>query len=70
MEAHKRSFIKAITYRLYQSFLISPLILFLMTGNIELSLSFGLVEFFVKIPAYYLFERLWTKIKHGYRVGE
>ena len=54
--------IKAIAYRIYVSFFISPLILFVMTGDVKLSLSFGVVEFLVKIPAYYFFEWLWSKI--------
>ena len=70
LEERKRSFAKAITYRIYQSFLISPLILFILTGNARLSLSFGFIEFLIKIPAYYLFERIWTYVKRGYRMRE
>jgi len=66
-ESHKRSIAKAITYRFYQSFLISPLIIYILTQNLLLAFQFGLLEVFVKIPAYYLFERLWSMVKHGYR---
>lgn len=66
-ESHKRSIAKAITYRLYQSFLISPLIIYALTQNLLLAFQFGLLEVFVKIPAYYLFERVWSMVRQGYR---
>ena len=66
-ETNKRSLIKAITYRVYQSFVITPIIAYVLTGNTLLAFKFSLLEFLVKIPAYYLFERLWSLIPHGYR---
>ena len=66
-ELHLRSILKALSYRLYQSFLISPLIVWVLTGNWVLGLKFGVVEFIVKIPAYYLFERVWSHVSYGYR---
>ena len=62
-----RSILKALSYRLYQSFLISPLIVWVLTGNWVLGLKFGVVEFIAKIPAYYLFERVWAHVSYGYR---
>ena len=62
-----RSLAKAITYRLYQSFLISPIIVWILTGNWALGLKFGILESLIKIPAYYLFERLWSLTGYGYR---
>ncbi|WFO74799.1 DUF2061 domain-containing protein [Desulfurococcaceae archaeon MEX13E-LK6-19] len=67
-ESNKRSLVKSITYRVYQSFLVTPLIAYFLTQNLVLSLKFSVVEFFVKIPAYYLFERLWALIPHGYKI--
>jgi len=66
-ETHKRSLAKTLTYRIYQSFLVSPLVLYMLTQNLTLTFSFSIVEFLVKIPAYYLFERIWSFVKHGYR---
>lgn len=66
-EEHKRSIAKAITYRVYQSFIISPFIIYFLTKDIKLSVGFGIVEFFVKIPTYYIFERIWSFIKKGYK---
>ncbi|NPA98424.1 MAG: DUF2061 domain-containing protein [Crenarchaeota archaeon] len=66
-ENSKRSLLKAISYRLYQSFVISPLIIWGLTGNPILGLKFGVLEVIVKIPAYYLFERIWARIRFGYK---
>jgi len=65
-ETRGRSVVKTITYRLYQSLLISPLTLWILTGDIKLSFAFGLAEIFVKLPTYYIFERLWSLIDKGY----
>jgi len=66
-ENSKRSLLKAVSYRLYQSFIISPLIIWGLTGNPLLGLKFGVLEVIVKIPAYYLFERIWARIRFGYK---
>ena len=66
-ENNKRSLIKAVSYRFYQSFMISPLIIWVLTGNPVLGLKFGVLEVLVKIPAYYLFERIWARIGYGYK---
>ncbi len=66
-ENSKRSLIKAVSYRFYQSFIISPLIIWVLTGNPVLGLKFGALEVLVKIPAYYLFERIWARIGYGYK---
>ena len=66
-ESHKRSFAKAITYRFYQSFLVSPLIIYALSQDLMLAFKFSILEILVKVPAYYLFERLWAVIKHGYK---
>ena len=49
-ESSKRSIIKAITYRLYQSFIITPIIAYIITGNVEVAVKFSILEFLVKIP--------------------
>jgi len=65
-EKRPRSILKALSYRLYQSSLISPLIVFTLTGNWILGLKFSVLESIIKIPAYYLFERIWAYIGYGY----
>jgi len=66
-ESRKRSIAKALTYRFYQSFVVSPIIVFVLTQNLVLAFQFGVLEVIVKIPSYYLFERTWAKFRHGYR---
>lgn len=55
-------FIKAIAYRLYQSFLISPILLYFLSGSLSLAVRYGFVEFFVKILTYYIFEKMWRGV--------
>lgn len=41
------------------------IIVLLFTGNLELSLGAGAVEFFIKMILYYLHERIWYKSNIG-----
>jgi len=66
-ETNKRSLAKAISYRIYQSFIISPIMLYFLTGNLKLCLSFSLLEFLIKAPAYFIFERIWSLVNLGYK---
>ncbi len=66
-ETSRRSIIKSITYRVYQSFLVTPLIAYIITGNVGIAVKFSVIEFLVKIPAYYLFERIWSLVSYGYK---
>ena len=66
-EHKNRSIAKAFTYRIYQSFIISPIIVYILTQDIPLSFKFGVLEAFIKIPAYFLFERIWALNKYGYK---
>jgi uncharacterized membrane protein len=73
-ETCKRIFVKALTYRFYQSFLVSPIIIYALSQDLMLAFKFSILEILVleilvKVPAYYLFERLWAVIKHGYKGG-
>ena len=70
IESNERSFAKAVSYRVYESFVISPIIVFYITHNISMSLKFGILEFIIKVPAYYVFERIWAQIKFRYSKGK
>ena len=50
---------KSICYRIYQSFVVAPLIIYFLTGSIELGLKYGLVESVIKTVCYYIFEKFW-----------
>lgn len=63
-ETHKRSMVKAISWRFF-SFWIIIAITYLLTGEVVLSFSVGTIDFFIKIGAYYFHERIWCKVRYG-----
>ena len=63
-EAHSRSFLKAISWRILGSidtFVIS----FFVTGKLTFALSIASVETFTKIALYYFHERAWAMVPFG-----
>lgn len=63
-EAHLRSILKAVSYRVLAS-IATMTIVFVFTRRIFLSVGVGLVESIVKIICYYLHERAWSFIGFG-----
>ena len=63
-EAHHRSIIKALSWRVFAT-LATILIVFAFTRRMVLSLGVGAVEVIVKLVLYYLHERIWTIIPVG-----
>ena len=57
---NRQKIIKAVTYRVYSS-LITFIISLILTQNIIVSLSIGVLDSILKIFTYYLFEVLWLK---------
>lgn len=51
---------KSVIYRIY-SFIVTFIVSFLLTGNLKLSLTLGLLENFFKIATYYWFDVVWDK---------
>ncbi|HEY5007535.1 MAG TPA: DUF2061 domain-containing protein [Caulobacteraceae bacterium] len=65
-EAHSRSILKAISWRMLGSmdtFVIS----FFVTGKLTFALSIASVETFTKIALYYFHERAWALVPFGRR---
>jgi uncharacterized membrane protein len=65
-ETNTRSITKALTYRFWQSvntFIISLIV----TGKIEMATAIVSIEVFVKIIVYFFHERIWTKVKWGFK---
>ena len=58
-----RALIKAITYRLMNSLIITPMVVFMFTGRLNISFGVGVVELFVKTLGFYVHEKLWEVIK-------
>jgi len=63
-EAHLRSILKAISYRVLAA-IATITIVFVFTRRIVLSIGVGLVESVAKIICYYLHERVWSFIGFG-----
>lgn len=64
METHKRSLIKAVSWRLTGT-VDTVLISWIITGRIGVAASIGLFELMTKTFLYYSHERIWQKIKWG-----
>lgn len=64
METKKRSFLKAISWRVAASVITGSLV-FLFTQQGLLAFSVGIADSLVKIVMYFLHERLWAGISYG-----
>jgi len=63
-EAHTRSIMKAVSYRLLAA-VATGTIAFVFTRRLDISLGIAAVEAVAKIICYYIHERLWSFIKFG-----
>ena len=63
-ESRLRSVLKALSWRVVATTTIIG-IAFFTTGNIELALEIGFIEFFIKFALYYLHERAWQLAPRG-----
>ena len=60
MISRKRHAIKAVTWRMVATS-TTVLIAWWVTGDFNVGLEVGAVEFFAKLLLYYLHERFWSK---------
>ena len=63
-ESHARSILKGVTWRIIAS-ATTMIIVYLVTGNLGLVASVGLVDIGAKVFFYYIHERTWGKVKWG-----
>lgn len=63
-DAHLRSIMKAVSYRLLAA-IVTITIVFVFTRKIALSLGVGAVEAVAKVSCYYIHERIWSFIGIG-----
>ena len=61
-EPHLRSLAKSVSWRVLGS-VATVLLVFAYTGQLQLSLEVGAIEFIGKIALFYLHERIWAKMK-------
>lgn len=64
METHKRSVAKAVTWRIFATF-VTILVVYIFTKELALSAGVGLTDTLIKVFAYYSHERLWERISFG-----
>jgi adenylylsulfate kinase len=60
----ERSFVKGIVWEAI-SFLLTLLVVYLLYKNIIISLRITLILTAIKIPIFFMHERIWKKIKWG-----
>ncbi len=63
-ESHTRSILKTITWRIIATSTIIAIAYF-TTGDIDVALKMGSIEFFVKMILYYFHERAWQTAPRG-----
>jgi len=68
MESRRRSFIKALSWRLL-ALLITMSVAWFMFKDARIAASVGVIDSLVKIAVYYLHERFWQRVSYG-RPGE
>lgn len=59
--SHTRSLVKSLTWRVMSTF-VTGVIAFIVTGEIKVALTIGVIEFFIKFITYYFHERAWDKV--------
>lgn len=59
-----RSIMKSISWRMIGT-IDTILISWLITGEVTLALSIGIIELFTKMVLYFFHERLWNAVKWG-----
>ena len=64
METHRRSIVKAVSWRIIAT-LATFLVAYLFTKEVILSMSIGFGDAIIKMGAYYSHERLWNRISFG-----
>ncbi|MFB6353357.1 MAG: DUF2061 domain-containing protein [Halobacteriales archaeon] len=64
MERHRRSVVKAVTYRLFATSIVFGMA-FVFTGHLGAAAKIGASAAVAKTTLYYLWERLWSNIGWG-----
>jgi uncharacterized membrane protein len=60
----ERSFVKGICWEVV-SFLLTLLVVYMLYRNILISLKITIILTLIKIPFYFVHERIWKKFKWG-----
>jgi uncharacterized membrane protein len=63
-ESRLRSFLKGLSWRIIATATLVGIAYF-TTGNINLAMKMGAIEFFIKFALYYGHERIWAQVPRG-----
>jgi len=66
VETHKRTLVKIVSYRLSAWLLTIP-VMFWLTGDLESSVGGSIIIHLLLSVDYYIHERIWLKIKWGFK---
>lgn len=61
LKLDKKQMLKSVVYRVY-AFIITFLTTFLLTGDLKLSITLGILENVFKIMTYYWFDIIWNRL--------
>ena len=64
MDTKRRTIAKALTWRVVAT-LTTMTVSFVLTGSFHIALSIGIVDTIIKLGAYYIHERAWSKTTWG-----
>ena len=67
-ETRSRSIIKTLSWRLSAT-VITIILVFIFTGNINVAVAVGSVEVIAKLLFYFVHERVWNRISLGKNVA-
>lgn len=64
MESHARTIAKAISWRCIAT-ATTMIVVWLVTGKLELAAAIGMLDTVLKLGEYYVHERIWARIRFG-----
>ena len=67
-ESHLRSLVKGFSWRVWGT-VISIIVSYFLTHEINIALAIGGIEFFTKIILFYMHERIWDLVSWGMRAN-
>jgi uncharacterized membrane protein len=63
-DSHARSIAKAISYRV-GGLIVTILVVWALSGKVELAAAAGFTDTFLKVGLYYFHERVWNRTNFG-----
>lgn len=69
VDSHSRSLAKALSWRVF-ALAITTGVSFMLSKDVAVAVSIGVVDSLIKIGAYYAHERAWLNIRFGRKASE